>query len=199
MQKMNEEGKQIEVPDVWLTNANPWEVKRPNVVYPVEFGDGPVNAVAYDVPIPGFDTENTATLRLWDCEPVHEFDLEAFNKGDFYDAYNERERAEAITSVLYPNDSTPEGKFLRLKQQYFFVSASLQDVVGKFKAKHGSDWDLFPEKACFQLNDTHPTIAVAELMRILMDNEGVGWTKSWDITCKVCTTNDISLKSRWLD
>lgn len=182
---MDAEGKQVETPDVWLTNANPWEVKRPNVSYIVGFGDGDVKAVAHDVPIPGFDTQNTATLRLWDCEPVNEFDLNAFNKGDFYDAYDERERAEAVTSVLYPNDSTPEGKFLRLKQQYFFVSASLQDVIKKFKAKHDTNWQLLPEKFCFQLNDTHPTIAVAEMMRILMDDEGLGWTSAWEITKQV--------------
>lgn len=182
---MDKDGKQVETPDIWLSNANPWEVKRPNVSFLVEFGDGKVRAVAHDVPIPGYNTQNTATLRLWDSEPVHEFDLDAFNKGEFYEAYDERELAEAITSVLYPNDSTDEGKILRLKQQYFFVSASLQDVIQKFKAKHGKNWDLLPEKVCFQLNDTHPTIAVAELMRIFLDNEGLGWTASWKITKEV--------------
>lgn len=183
-QVIDEEGKQHEVPDIWLSNANPWELKRPNVTFPVSFGDETVRAVAYDVPIPGYDTQNTATLRLWDCEALDEFDLAAFNDGEFYDAYEAKEKAEAITSVLYPNDSTPEGKILRLKQQYFFVSASLQDVLHKFKEKHGNNWDLLPEKACFQLNDTHPTIGVAELMRILMDEEGLGWTKSWEVTQK---------------
>lgn len=184
-QTIDAEGKQHEVPDIWLSNANPWEVKRPNTTYTVEFGKEKVRAVAYDVPIPGYKTQNTATLRLWDCEALEEFALDAFNEGEFYDAYDEKEKAEAITSVLYPNDSTEEGKILRLKQQYFFVSASLQDVVAKFKAKHGTNWDLLPEKACFQLNDTHPTIGVAEMMRILMDHEGLGWTKSWELTQKL--------------
>ncbi|GMH37150.1 hypothetical protein BSKO_05023 [Bryopsis sp. KO-2023] len=181
-QVIDADGKQMEVPDIWLTKSNPWEVKRPSITFPVSFGEEKVKAVAYDVPIPGYNTQNTATLRLWDCEPVEEFDLDSFNEGEFYEAYDAKERAEAITSVLYPNDSTDEGKFLRLKQQYFFVSASLQDVVAKFKSKHGTNWDLLPEKACFQLNDTHPTIGVAEMMRILMDQEGLGWTKSWEVT-----------------
>lgn len=181
-QILDAEGKQIEVPDVWLNNGNPWEVKRPNITYTVSLGDGDVKAVAYDVPIPGYNTENTATLRLWDCEAIDGFNLDSFNEGKFYDAYDETERSEAITSVLYPNDSTDEGKILRLKQQYFFVSASLQDAIARFKAKHGTNWDLLPEKLCFQLNDTHPTIAVPELMRILLDEEGLGWTASWKIT-----------------
>eukprot|EP00210_Caulerpa_lentillifera_P006067 g5797.t1 len=184
-QVMENDKYQKEVPDVWLTNSNPWDIKRPDVRYEVKFANQSVIAVAYDMPIPGFRTSNVANLRLWDCEPINEFDLESFNHGNFYQAYYEREHAEAITSVLYPNDSTNEGKLLRLRQQYFFVSASLQDVLSRFKSRHGSNWDLLPEKECFQLNDTHPTIGVAELMRLLVDDEGLSWTKAWDITTKV--------------
>eukprot|EP00210_Caulerpa_lentillifera_P007275 g6957.t1 len=181
-----EEGKyQHEVPDIWLTNNNPWDIKRPDVRYVVKFADQHVMAVAYDMPIPGFRTSNVANLRLWDCEALSEFDLESFNDGKFYEAYDEKEHAEAITSVLYPNDSTNEGKLLRLKQQYFFVSASLQDVLARFKSRHGSNWDLLPEKECFQLNDTHPTIGVAELMRLLVDEEGLSWMKAWNLTTNV--------------
>ncbi|CAD7703361.1 unnamed protein product [Ostreobium quekettii] len=197
------DGEQMEVPDVWLTDGNPWEVRRPDVVFPVSFGgklkktvtgshelvewipDEQVIAMAYDVPIPGFNTQNTGNLRLWESLPVNEFDLDAFNKGDILSAYNEKGRAEAITSVLYPNDSTPEGKALRLKQQYFFVSASLQDVLARFKKVHGNQFDLLPEKACFQLNDTHPTIGIAEMVHLLVDKEGLDWEAAWGITTKV--------------
>uniref|UniRef100_A0A383VH92 Alpha-1,4 glucan phosphorylase n=1 Tax=Tetradesmus obliquus TaxID=3088 RepID=A0A383VH92_TETOB len=192
------DGYQSEVPDIWLTEGNPWEVKRHDICFEVGFSGKTsssngktvwtpaekVMAVAYDNPIPGYNTTTTSNLRLWDAEPITEFDLEAFNSGDYEKAVEERERALAISAVLYPNDSTPEGKELRLKQQYFFVSASLQDVMTRFKAVHGDNWRLFPEKACFQLNDTHPTIAVAELMRLLVDEEGLDWEAAWSITTK---------------
>ncbi|MEW5319329.1 MAG: hypothetical protein WDW38_010488 [Sanguina aurantia] len=196
-------GYQSEQPDIWLQNGNPWEVKR-NIKFQVGFGgktekrkgaDGKevsvwipseqVWAQAYDNPIPGFKTVTTTNLRLWDAVPCSEFDLAAFNAGDYDKASLDRERAEAISAVLYPNDSTPEGKELRLKQQYFFVCASVQDVMSRFRAKHGPNWEAFPEKAVFQLNDTHPTIAVAEMLRQLVDIEGLEWAKAWAITTKV--------------
>ncbi|KAG2434907.1 hypothetical protein HYH02_012105 [Chlamydomonas schloesseri] len=195
-------GYQVEMPDIWLTKGNPWEVKRDDIKFEVGFGgrverkkvngkemtvwtpSEKVVAQAYDNPIPGYATPTTSNLRLWDAVPIHEFDLGAFNAGDYDRAMLERERAEGISAVLYPNDSTPEGKELRLKQQYFFVCASLQDVMSRFRAVHGSNWEALPEKACFQLNDTHPTIAVAELMRLLVDVEGLEWDAAWTITTK---------------
>lgn len=200
-QVVDKDGAQSEVPDIWLTNGNPWEIRRPDVKFVVGFGgksekkkvDGKevsvwtpaekVYAMAFDNPIPGFQTPTTTNLRLWDAVPIAEFDLAAFNAGEYDKAMLDRERAEGIVAVLYPNDATPEGKELRLKQQYFFVSASIQDVVSRFKSRH-TDWAEFPDKACFQLNDTHPTIAVAELMRILVDIEGLDWDKAWTITTK---------------
>lgn len=200
-QVIDKDGGQHEIPDIWLTLGNPWEIRRPDIKFLVGFGgrcekkkvngkdvtvwvpSEQVNAVAYDNPIPGYQTPTTSNLRLWDAAPIDEFDLTAFNAGEYDKAMLEKERAEGIVAVLYPNDSTPEGKELRLKQQYFFVSASIQDVIARFKSKH-SDWELFPTKACFQLNDTHPTIAVAELMRILVDLEGLEWDKAWTICTK---------------
>jgi starch phosphorylase len=197
---------QVEVPDIWLTNGNPWEVKREDVRFEVCFGGSTapvagkggrakwtpserVVAVAYDNPIPGYATTTTTNLRLWDARPVQEFDLAAFNAGDYAAAVAAKDSAAAISAVLYPNDATPEGKELRLKQQFFFVSASLQDVIARFKqnvdtTKSKSSWDALPEKAVFQLNDTHPTIAVAELMRLLVDVEGLDWEQAWAITTR---------------
>lgn len=188
---------QTESPDIWLSNGNPWEIKR-DISFTVSFGgvvtkEGKkstwvpaesVKAVAYDNPIPGFKTPTTSNLRLWDSQPFAEFNLAAFNAGEYDKAMVDRERAEGIIAVLYPNDSTPEGKELRLKQQYFFVSASVQDVMARFEATHGPKWEMFPEKACFQMNDTHPTIAVAELMRLLIDVHGLEWDAAWKITTK---------------
>ena len=142
-------------------------------------------AVAYDNPIPGFRTNNTINLRLWASRPDREFDLEAFNTGDYIQAILARQRAESLSSVLYPDDRTYQGKELRLKQQHFFVSATVQDVVRRYVDVHGNDFSLFPEKVAFQLNDTHPTIAVPELMRVLMDDHGLGWTAAWAVATKV--------------
>ena len=196
------DGFQHEVPDYWLTFGNPWEIPRPNVKYPISFGghvsvkdvDGAqmfvwnaaeeVMAVAYDNPIPGFNTENTINLRLWSAKPAKEFDLEAFNTGDYIKSILNKQRAETISSVLYPDDRTYEGKELRLKQQFFFVSATLQDIVRRYKETH-ENFDAFPEKVALQLNDTHPTIGVPELMRILMDENALGWTRSWEICQQV--------------
>uniref|UniRef100_A0A7R9VNV1 Alpha-1,4 glucan phosphorylase n=1 Tax=Chlamydomonas euryale TaxID=1486919 RepID=A0A7R9VNV1_9CHLO len=203
-QALDTTGKQTELPDIWLTDGNPWEVKRGDIRYEVCFGghsekkkdkDGKESSIwvpaekviaqAYDNPIPGFQTPTVSNLRLWDAEPIKEFDLTAFNAGDYDIAMRDRERAESISAVLYPNDATPEGKELRLKQQYFFVAASLQDVFARFKSKHGTDWAKLPDFATFQLNDTHPTIAVAEVMRLLVDVEGLSWDSAWSISTKI--------------
>lgn len=196
------DGFQHEQPDYWLTFGNPWELERLNVSYAIKFyghvsvsedngrqvfkwnAGETVTAVAYDNPIPGFGTNNTINLRLWAAKPDREFDLEAFNTGDYVQAILSKQRAETLSSVLYPDDRTYRGKELRLKQQHFFVSASVQDVVRRFKERH-TDWDDFPNKVAFQLNDTHPTIAVPELMRVLMDENKLGWTKAWNIATKV--------------
>lgn len=156
--------KQVEIPDFWLKNGNPWEIERSDVIYPVRFygtvtkykdgeteranweGGQVVVAQAYDTPVPGYNTYNTNNLRLWRSRPCNEFNFDSFNTGDYFGAINERQQAEYITSVLYPNDSTPEGKELRLKQQYFFCSASIRDIIRRFKAKHANNWSEFPAK-----------------------------------------------------
>lgn len=189
------DGKQIELPDKWIPEGgNPWEIRRSSIRFPIGFygsvdssgswnPDETVEAVACDVPIPGYHTSTTSNLRLWDCEPTQEFDLEAFNAGEYEKAVLSRRKADEIVAVLYPNDATEEGKELRLKQQYFFVAASLQDTISRFLEAH-DNLDLLPEKACFQMNDTHPTIAVPELMRLLIDIHGMDFDKAWEITKK---------------
>ena len=142
-------------------------------------------AVAYDTPIPGYKTFNTLNVRLWNAQPVNEFNLRDFNSGDFYKSIEERQKAEQITQVLYPNDKSHSGKELRLKQQYFFVSATLQDLIRRFKRKE-KDFSKFPEKIAIQLNDTHPTLAIVELMRYMLDEEEMEWEKAWEITTKTC-------------
>jgi len=197
------DGFQHENPDYWLNFGNPWEIPRPNIAYPVSFyghvsihdvegrqaykwnhGEQ-VTAVAYDNPIPGWNTPNTINLRLWSAKPSREFDLESFNTGDYVQAILAKQRAETISAVLYPDDRTYQGKELRLKQQYFMVSATLQDIIRRFLVLHPDSFDDFPSKVALQLNDTHPTIGVPELMRLLMDVHGLGWTQSWDITTRV--------------
>jgi len=191
-----EEGFQKEAPDYWLTLGNPWEIERPKVAYEIPFGgkvtkDGKwtpeesVMAVAYDNPIPGWKTDNTISLRLWGARPMQEFDLSQFNVGKYTESVASATAAGTICSVLYPEDSTPEGKMLRLKQQFFFTSASLQDIIQRFLDAGHTDWDTLPEHAAVQLNDTHPTIGVAELMRQLMDTHGLEYAQAWGITCKV--------------
>lgn len=192
-------GYQVEFPDYWLVHGNPWEIERLDVTYPVKFygkvhswlengvekfsweDTDQVVAVAYDVPIPGYRTYNTLNIRLWSAKPGKEFDLEHFNRGDFFRAIEDKQRAEGITHVLYPNDHTPQGQELRLKQQYFFVSATLQDLIRRFK-KYELPWSDFPDKVAIQLNDTHPTLAVPELMRILIDLMGLTWKEAWQIS-----------------
>ncbi len=191
-------GYQVEIPDYWLTRGNPWEIERLDVVYPVRFyghveshdsgfkwrGGECVLAVAYDSPIPGYDTYNTLNLRLWSAQPAKELDLDAFNRADYHRSVSAAIDAEKISAVLYPNDSTDAGKELRLKQQFFFVSATLQDIIRRFRKINRPLTELHT-KVAIQLNDTHPTIAVVELMRLLMDSYGLGWTASWATVTKV--------------
>eukprot|EP00898_Chlorokybus_atmophyticus_P008008 jgi/Chlat1/8208/Chrsp76S07635 len=191
-------GKQVEFPDYWLTRGNPWEVERLDVQYPVRFygyvrtfddngrtrftweGGELTLAVAYDTPIPGYDTYNTNNMRLWSSKPYSEFDLASFNAGHYYAAIEAKERSESISSVLYPNDNNEGGKELRLKQQFFFVSATLQDILKRYK-KRERPLTEFSDKIAIQLNDTHPTIGIPELMRLLLDEEGLEWDDAWNI------------------
>ena len=197
-QQVIKDGYQCEIPDFWLSAGNPWEIERPDVTYQIKFygysekyddngveranwkGGETVMARAYDTPIPGYNTFNTNNLRLWKSFPANEFDFESFNKGNYDEAVESRQRAEYITSVLYPNDNTEGGKELRLKQQYFFCAATVRDVIRRFKKKN-TNWDDFPTKASLQLNDTHPAIAAIEFLRILIDEEKLEWARSWKI------------------
>ena len=197
-------GYQTEEPDSWLENGYPWEIKKPDEAIPVRFGGyveqiktatgeyqyvsrggQTILAVPYDVPIVGYGGKTVNVLRLWSAEPVVEkLDLAAFNHGDYSGAMRERNEIEAITCILYPDDSTEAGKALRLKQEYFFVSAGVTDIVNNFKKTYGTDFSLFPEKISIHTNDTHPALCVPELMRILVDEEGLSWNAAWDITTK---------------
>ncbi|MBI5891647.1 MAG: glycogen/starch/alpha-glucan phosphorylase [Nitrosomonadales bacterium] len=196
-----EHGYQMEEPDHWLRNGNPWEIERPEYTVRVKFGgrtdfytsaDGharlrwvetqDVLAVPFDMPIPGYRNGTVNTLRLWKAAATEEFDLDEFNAGSYTEAVAAKNAAEHITMVLYPNDASENGKELRLRQQYFLASASLQDVLRRWVYKHGRDFSGFAGKNCFQLNDTHPTCAVPELMRLLMDEHRLGWDEAWDIT-----------------
>ena len=195
------EGEQEEKPDHWLRFRNVWEVKRLEYSHVIKFAgrsevlkDGQglnhyvwldtcdVLAVAYDTPVPGYQNNTVNTLRLWKAEATEEFNLNEFNSGDYAEAVADKTRAENITMVLYPNDANENGKQLRLRQQYFLASASLQDAISHWVGLYGEDFTLFAEKNCFQLNDTHPSIAVAELMRLLMDEHNLTWDQSWTIT-----------------
>ncbi len=195
-------GYQTEQPDNWLRYGNPWELKRPDLSYPVYFGGHvtqlrengrdvfkwvpaeQVNGVAYDTPIVGYGGKTVNTLRLWSATSPDGFSFEDFNSGDYTEAVRKKINAETLSQVLYPNDTLYMGKELRLKQQYFFVSCSLQDIVRRFKRYGDYSWKNFPDEAAIQMNDTHPSLAVPELMRILIDNEGLGWDEAWDITVK---------------
>jgi starch phosphorylase len=199
-----EHGAQLEEPDHWLRNGNPWEIERPGYAVRIKFGgysefytgaDGgthvrwagtqDVLAIPFDVPIPGYRNGTVNTLRLWKSAATEEFDLDEFNAGSYTEAVAAKNAAEHITMVLYPNDASENGKELRLRQQYFLASASLQDVLRQWEYKHGKDFSGFAAKNCFQLNDTHPTCAVPELMRLLMDEHGLGWDAAWQITSRV--------------
>ena len=194
------DGAQVEFPDYWLSYLNVWEIPRPDVSYCVRFygeikvvSDSPrkvkwvggevVQAVAYDVPVPGYGTNNCINLRLWSAKPAKEFDLNSFNQGDYLGAIEERRRSEDISQVLYPNDNTYMGKELRLKQQYFFVRATLQDVLRRFN-KVPREWEELPDMMAIQLNDTHPSIGVVELMRILIDENGLDFDRAWAIVTR---------------
>jgi len=199
------DGAQVEFPDSWLRYGNPWEIPRPDVIFPVRFngrtqvGKGPdggyrvdwvdtqdVWAMAFDTPIAGYGNGTVNTLRLWSARSSREFDLGRFNAGEYAQAVQDKTRSENISKVLYPADDQSAGKELRLKQQYFFVSATLQDVVRRFKKGPDWTWDQFPDKVAIQLNDTHPSLAVPELLRVLVDQENLGWDQAWDLTRKVC-------------
>ena len=206
------DGFQIEAPDNWLKNGYPFELRRPEYAKEVKFGgyvrveydpvkrqnkfihEGyqSVRAVPFDMPIVGYDNKIVNALRIWDAEPIIDFGLDSFDKGDYKKAVEQENLARNLVEVLYPNDNHMAGKELRLKQQYFFVSASLQAAIAKFKKNHSDIHDL-PKKAVFQMNDTHPTVAVAELMRILLDEEGLGWDEAWEITthCVAYTNHTI--------
>ena len=178
------DGYQVEKPETWLKYGDVWSVMRPADEVIVSFGDGSVRAVPYDMPIIGYGTRNINTLRLWEAKSLVDLDLGKFNQQDYLHATQDKTRAEDISRVLYPNDSTDEGKKLRLKQQYFFVSASLQDILRKYKRLHGTNFDEFPSYVAIQLNDTHPVIAIPELMRLFVDLEGLSWEKAWSIVEK---------------
>ena len=211
-------GYQIEVPDNWLKNGYPFELRRPEYAKEVHFGgyvrveydpekggnkfihEGyqAVKAIPYDMPITGYDNDVVNTLRIWDAEPIVDFELDSFDKGDYKKAVEQENLARNIVEVLYPNDNHYAGKELRLKQQYFFVSASLQAAIAKYKKKHDDIKKLY-EKVTFQMNDTHPTVAVAELMRILMDEEGLGWDEAWEVTRKSVAYTNHTIMSEALE
>lgn len=195
-------GWQVEQPDNWLKHDNPWELKRPDLVYPVYFGgevkkitegrkdifkwvpSEEVDGLAYDTPIVGYGGKTINTLRLWSAQSPDGFSFEEFNSGDYTEAVRKKINAETLSQVLYPNDTLYMGKELRLKQQYFFVSCSLQDIIRRFKRHGNYSWKNFPNEVAIQLNDTHPSLAIPELMRLLIDQEGLGWDTAWDITVK---------------
>ncbi|WP_319370245.1 glycogen/starch/alpha-glucan phosphorylase [uncultured Ilyobacter sp.] len=190
-----EDGFQKEYPETWLKYGDPWSVRKSSEEVIVEFGDQKVRAVPYDSPILGYGTDNVNTLRLWESAPINDLDLDAFNSQDYEKAVKEKNYAENISRILYPNDSTNEGKKLRLKQQYFFASASLQDILRNFKEIYGKDFEKLIDYAAIQLNDTHPVIAIPEMMRLLYDVEGISWTRSWNIVENIFSyTNHTILK-----
>ena len=213
-----ENGFQVEVPDNWLKDGNPFELRRPEYAKEVKFGgyvrveydpstgrnkfiqEGyqSVRAVPYDFPIVGYNNRIVNTLRIWDAEAISEFQLDSFDKGDYHKAVEQENLARNIVEVLYPNDNHYAGKELRLKQQYFFISASVQAAIEKYKKNH-SDIRKFYEKATFQLNDTHPTVAIAELMRILLDEEGLTWEEAWDVTTKTCAYTNHTIMAEALE
>ena len=177
-------GFQTEHPDPWMEEGYPFVIRREEEQRIVRYADLTVRAIPYDMPITGYGTQNVNTLRLWKAEPMEEFDYDAFNSQRFTDAIVDRERTMDISRVLYPNDTTFEGKVLRVRQQYFFCSASLQAIVDNYVAEHGSDLRGFAECNAIQLNDTHPVLAIPELMRILMDEHGLGWEDAWDVVSR---------------
>ena len=211
------DGYQVEAPDNWLKDGNPFELRRPEYAKEVRFGGNirveydetgkthfvqenyeSVMAIPYDYPIVGYGNHIVNTLRIWDAEAIVDFQLDSFDRGDYHKAVEQENLAKNIVEVLYPNDNHIAGKELRLKQQYFFVSASIQAAITKFKKKHG-DIGKLPEKVTFQINVTHPTVAVAELMRILLDEENLGWNEAWDITTKCCAYTNHTIMAEALE
>ena len=211
------DGYQVEVPDNWLADGNPFELRRPEYAKLVKFGGHvsmtcdengrshfvqedyqSVRAVPFDVPIVGYGNGIVNTLRIWDAEPVEGFQLDSFDKGDYRKAVEQENLARNIVEVLYPNDNHYAGKELRLKQQYFFISASVQEAVDKFMRRH-NDIHQLPEKVTFQLNDTHPTVAVPELMRILLDDYNLSWEEAWDITVRTCAYTNHTIMAEALE
>ena len=195
-------GYQVETADNWLRGGSPWEIPRPRFLYPVQFegrvetslnekgetehkwvDTSQVMAMPFDIPVPGYKNQTVNNLRLWGARSDRELDLQLFNAGDYIQALKDKQNTEIISKVLYPSDANQNGKTLRLKQEYFFVSASLQDIIRRFKKSH-SDFSLFPSKVAIQMNDTHPALAIADLMRILIDEEKLNWDHAWDITVK---------------
>lgn len=194
-----ENGFQTEYPETWLKYGDPWSVRKIGEEVRIKFADMEVRAIPYDVPVIGYGTDNVNTLRLWEAAPIEPLDYSAFNAQDYNKALWKADRAEDISRILYPNDSTNEGKKLRLRQQYFFVSASLQNIVAKFKKLHGRDFSKLPQFNVIQLNDTHPTIAIPELMRILVDVEKVEWNRAWEIVQKTFAYTNHTILSEALE
>ncbi len=213
------DGYQVEVPDNWLKDGGyPFELKRSEYAKEIKFGGyvrvayneetgrndfiqegySSVRAIPYDLPVVGYDNNVVNTLRIWDAEAINDFQLDSFDKGDYHKAVEQENLARTITEVLYPNDNHMAGKELRLKQQYFFTSASVQTAIKKFKKTH-SDIHQLPDKVAFQMNDTHPTVAVAELMRILMDEEGLEWDDAWDLTTRTCAYTNHTIMAEALE
>lgn len=212
-----EDGFQVEVPDLWLKDGNPFEMKRAEYAQEVKFGGyvrmikdengrecfvqenyQSVRAVPYDIPVVGYGNRMVNTLRIWDAEAINTFNLDSFDKGDYQKAVEQENLARTICEVLYPNDNHYAGKELRLKQQYFFVSASLQRAVAKYSKNHSDIRKLY-EKVCFQLNDTHPTVTIPELMRILMDDYYLTWEEAWEVTTKACAYTNHTVMSEALE
>ncbi len=213
-----EDGYQVETPDNWLKEGNPFELRREEYAQEVRFGGNirveyddatgktrfvqenyeSVLAIPYDMPIVGYGNHHVNTLRIWDAKAITDFQLESFDRGDYHKAVEQENLAKMIVEVLYPNDNHYAGKELRLKQQYFFISASIQAALEKYKSNH-DDIQKLHEKVTFQMNDTHPTVAVAELMRILLDEEGLGWNEAWEITTKTCAYTNHTIMAEALE
>jgi starch phosphorylase len=213
-----EDGYQVEHPDNWLKDGDPWGVRRDEYAKEIKFGgrvvsilgdDGEyhfsvedfqsVMAVPYDYPVVGYDTRVVNTLRLWDAEPVNRFDLQSFNQGQYDRAVEEQNLARKLSSVLYPADEHVSGKELRLRQQYFFISATIQRVLQQFQKRHGNKFEILSDKVQFQLNDTHPAMAVAELMRVLLDEYYLPWDTAWEITRATCAYTNHTIMSEALE
>lgn len=206
-----ENGWQVESPENWLRYGNPWEFPRPGVIFPVRFGGRVIHfrdvlghtrsqwvdaeevmAMAFDVPVPGFGGKVVNNLRLWSAKSTREFDLKYFNAGNYIEAVRDKNESETLSKVLYPSDMTERGRELRFKQEYFFVAASIQDILARFRKSH-SDWTLLPEKVAIQLNDTHPALAVAELMRVLVDEHHIEWNRAWELVRGCCAYTNHTL------